>query len=226
MSEIQRSTKRNKLSPKLSNGLPMFGWKHCKHCEHIGSPISDRRTLYPRESRRSVLFTKRFHAVACFGGFGGIGKRWPTSRTRAPPHSKGAQSRFASLSSTAAKRLPNLLKTLHHPTARMQLLDSVYLGLLKLDIVRHRMQKAKTNLIRSPSPIPWECSVFCRALAIRDFSGFRPHTFAARGVRPRSLSLVIGSSMAAQQRTLRRSDTSGALSLYPIIRLYPGGRNI
>lgn len=67
-------------------------------------------------------------------------------KTRAPPHSKDAQSRFASLSSTAAKRLPNLLKTLHHPTARMQLLDSVYLGLLKLDIVRHRMQKAKTNL--------------------------------------------------------------------------------
>lgn len=67
------------------------------------------------------------------------------SQVQAPPHSKGAQSRFASLSSTAAKRLPNLLKHLHHPTARMQLLDSVYLGLLKLDIVRHRMQKAKTN---------------------------------------------------------------------------------
>ena len=92
-------------------------------------------------------FVECFHAEARSGCFGGIDKRWQAQSRPGTTHSKGAQSRFASLRSTSAKRLPNLRKHLHHPTARMQLLDSVYLGLPNVDIVRHRMQKAKTNLI-------------------------------------------------------------------------------
>lgn len=157
---------------------------------------------------------------------GGIVKRWPTSRTRAPPHSKGAQSRFASLSSTAAKRLSNLQKTLHHPTARMQLLDSVYLGLLKLDIVRHRMQKAKTNFNSFSLTNPLGMlSILSSTCDLRFLwfpaSHFRGTRGASSQPQPHDRQL-----MAAQQRTLRRYDTSGALSLYPVIRLYPGGRNL
>lgn len=166
------------------------------------------------------------HAEACCGGFGGIVKRWQAQPRPGTTHSKGAQSRFASLSSTAAKRLPNLHKHLHHPTARMQLLDSVNLGLLKLDIVRHRMQKAKTNLISFSLTNPLGMLSILSSTCDSRFlwfpaSHFRGTRGASSQPQPHDRQL-----MAAQQRTLRRYDTSGALSLYPIIRLYPGGRNI
>ena len=107
------------------------------------------------------------------------------------------------------------------------MLDSVYLGLPNVDIVRHRMQKAKTNLISFSLTNPLGMLSILSSTCDSRFLWFpASHSRGTRGASSQPQPHDRQLKKTAQQRTLRRYDTSSALSLYPVIRLYPGGRNL